>query len=114
MHVINRSLAALSLLALTACAPMAWQKEGASPAEVDVALAECSQLAQDEAWRQSWEARWPPPFYDRRYMPPYYSLRDPFWFDYPSSAELEWDLRNFCMHSKGFRLRPLDHAGNGM
>jgi hypothetical protein len=76
-----------------------------SPGDSAADLRECRQLAADEMWRMSWEMMWPPPFYDPRYMPPYYRNRRPFWFDFPRSYELERSLVDFCMHSKGYRLQ---------
>jgi hypothetical protein len=96
----------LAVLVTQGCAnsSVAWTKPGTEVAETAVDLRECRRLANDEAWRLSWERQWPPRFYDRAYMPPFYRGQVPFWDDFPTSFERELALRNFCMHSKGYRL----------
>lgn len=96
----------LASLLLGACAstPVAWTKTDGTAADVTADIRECRQLAADEAWRMSWERRWPPYFYDPRFMPPYYVWMRPFWLDFPTSLEREQALVDFCMHSKGYRL----------
>jgi hypothetical protein len=76
--------------------PWSGRTDGAS-ADAAADLDECRQLAADEAWRMSWEGRWPPYFYDPRFMPPYYAWMRPFWFDFPMSLEREQAL--FDAHS---------------
>jgi hypothetical protein len=91
---------------LCACAltPIAWTKPNADPAASRAELDECRALALDEMWRMSWERMWPPAFYDPRFMPPAYAAAQPFWLGGPSSVELEQELVDFCMHSRGYRL----------
>lgn len=100
-------LLGLSAIASCTTTPVVWMKDDYAADEVRLDLAECRRLAKDEAWRMDWERRWPPSFYDRHYMPPYYRWDRPFWYGYPSSLEREHDLRDFCMHSKGYRLTAL-------
>lgn len=107
-HRTARVLAFLTAGALLqACAttsPIAWMKPDtdliASPGELD----DCRKLALDEMWRMSWERMWPPAFYDPRFMPPLYGRAQPFWLGGVSSRNLEQNLVEFCMYSKGYRL----------
>ena len=103
--------AVVASLLLGACAstPVAWTKTDGTAADVSADLRECRQLAADESWRMGWERRWPPYFYDPRFMPPYYAWMQPFWFDFPTSLEREEALVEFCMHSKGYRLEHLPY-----
>lgn len=96
-------------LVLTSCAtaPIAWTRANATPEFASSDLTDCRRLANDEMWRMGWERRWPPPFYDPRFMPPFYRAMRPFWFDFPASLEREQALVDFCMHSKGYRLGPV-------
>jgi hypothetical protein len=80
---------------------LVWTKADGSAGDAAADLAECRNLAQDEGWRLGWERRWPPPFYDPRFMPPYYRWDRPFWRDYPLSLERQEALVEF---SKGYRL----------
>ena len=104
--------ACLALGVLAGCATQSWgwTKAGVGQDAVAADLQECRQLASDQQWRESWDSRWPPSFYDRRFMPPRYRDRDPFWRNYPNSAEREWELQTFCMHSKGYRMEDLTKA----
>ena len=86
-----------------------WTKADGSPGESSADLRECRMLAADEMWRMSWDRRWPPRFYNPRFMPPYYLNRRPFWYDFPNSIERENALVDFCMHSKGYRLETLPY-----
>lgn len=104
----------LPMIALLAagCAttPMVWTKPGGATESVVAAdLSDCHKLADDQAWRMSWVRRWPPTFYNPRYMPPYYHSARPFWLGYPMSLETEQALVEFCMHSKGYRLERLPY-----
>ena len=102
---------ALAAAALTACAaaPLAWSRADATAELAADDLAECRRLGRDEMWRMGWERRWPPPFYDPLFMPPFYRWPRPFWFEFPASVEREHALVDFCMHSKGYRLAALPH-----
>lgn len=102
-------LAASVVLASCATMPMVWAKADGSIGDSTVDLASCRDLAADEMWRMSWDTQWPPRFYNPRFMPPYYLNRRPFWYDFPSSFELEEALVEFCMHSKGYRLERLPY-----
>jgi hypothetical protein len=103
-------LLAVAALATQSCAvaPLVWSKPDSNQGEASAALAECRALAVDEMWRMSWEETWPPVFYDPRFMPRIYRRSTPFWLGVPSSLELERELTEFCMHSKGFRLSATD------
>ncbi|MCP4328361.1 MAG: hypothetical protein GY791_07995 [Alphaproteobacteria bacterium] len=97
------SLAVMSLVG--GCADLVWEKPGVSQAQTQAAIDECSQHANNEAWRDQWIDNWPPPFYDSSYMPPYYGVGAvPFWHGGPDAFEQEEDLTRFCMHSRGYRL----------
>lgn len=100
-------LLSIPFLASCAMTPVVWTKEDVTRDLVATDLAECRRLANDEMWRMGWERRWPPPFYDPRFMPPYYRGPRPFWFDFSASFEREQALVDFCMHSKGYRLESL-------
>jgi hypothetical protein len=102
-------LVASLLLGGCASIPVVWTKTDGTSVDVTADLRECRQLAADESWRMSWERRWPPNFYDPRFMPPYYVWMRPFWFDFPMSLEREQALVDFCMHSKGYRLERLPY-----
>jgi hypothetical protein len=93
-------------LASAGCAmmPAVWTKADATPDAVVGDLNECHVLADDMAWQMRWERMWPPPFYDPRFMPPFYRAPRAFWLDFPMSLEREQALVDFCMHSKGYRL----------
>lgn len=98
-------------IALVSCATtrVVWTKADGSPGDPVADLNECRVLAADEMWKMGWESRWPPRFYNPRFMPPYYMNRRPFWYDFPSSWELERALVEFCMHSRGYRLEALPY-----
>jgi hypothetical protein len=100
-------LAFAALLASCAIGRSAWVKVDGENADVEFDWRECRQLAADEMWRMSWDTMWPPRFYDPTFMPPFYLNRRPFWYDFPTSIELEQALVDFCMHSKGYRLERL-------
>ena len=108
---MRRLLMVAVAAALGACAstPVVWDKADATPEAARADLIDCRQLALDEMWRLGWERSWPPRFYDPRFMPPYYRGLRPFWLDFPSSVERESALIDFCMHSKGYRLRALPY-----
>jgi hypothetical protein len=108
---IARLGAALCSLWLAGCATtsVVWTKTDGGEADAVADFAECRMLAADETWRMSWERSWPPRFYDRRFMPPFYGWPMPFWYDFPMSIEREHALIDFCMHSKGYRLEALPH-----
>ena len=101
--MINRIGGLLACSLVSGCSSVAWTKPDTDSAVARQDSTECLQLADSEAWRQRWERHWPPTFYDGRYMPPYYRWPRPFWYGYPASVELEQDLYDFCMHSKGYR-----------
>jgi hypothetical protein len=103
-------LLTLALLAAgCATTPMVWTKTGATEVSVTADLRDCHTLANSQAWRMSWARRWPPGFYNPRYMPPYYHNPRPFWLGYPMSLETQQALVEFCMHSKGYRLERLPY-----
>jgi hypothetical protein len=92
-----------------AMTPVVWTKADSTSELVSGDLSQCHQLAHDEMWRMGWERNWPPPFYDPRFMPPFYRNARPFWLDFPMSIEREQALIDFCMHSKGYRLERLPY-----
>src|SRR5258705_13230173 len=108
----DTSIRALTLLGsalIGGCAAtsVVWTKPGVDQRDVAVDVSQCRGLVDDEGWRVSWEATWPPRFYDPLFMPPYYIGPRPFWHDFPLSLEREQALFKFCMHSKGYRLHAL-------
>jgi hypothetical protein len=100
-------LAGVALLAGCVGQAFVWTKADGSDSDAASDLRECRVLADDQAWRMDWAMRWPPRFYDPRFMPPFYRSARPFWLDFPNSMELEQALVEFCMHSKGYRLERL-------
>lgn len=101
-----------TFLLMSGCATtrMVWSKPGGvSDSAVAADLKDCDRLANNQAWRMSWVNRWPPSFYNPRFMPPYYHSPRPFWLGYPMSLETEQALVEFCMHSKGYRLEALPY-----
>jgi hypothetical protein len=103
---LRDSAAIVGVLLLAACSTTAavWTKPDSTSELVSSDLSQCHRLAHDEMWRMGWERNWPPPFYDPRFMPPFYHSARPFWLDFPVSIEREQALIDFCMHSKGYRL----------
>lgn len=101
-HVLLAAL--LVLLQGCATVPYTWSKPETDETQTFADMQDCRYLAADEAWRLGWERSWPPSFYDPHFMPPFYAWSRPFWYDFPSSAEREQSLFQFCMHSKGYRL----------
>lgn len=94
---------------MAACATPVWDKPGATRGLAEADLVECRRLVLDEMWLLGWERNWPPRFYDPQYMPPYYRSQHPFWLDFSTSLEREIAMVDFCMHSKGYRLRALPY-----
>lgn len=88
-----------------------WTKAGATPQEVSDAQEECYALARNETWRGDWNDSWPPSFYDPTFMPHRYGGEEPFWIDAPGSPETEFDVQNFCLHSKGYKLVSVPAGG---
>ncbi len=107
---MRRVLPLFCVASLAACAtPRVWDKPNVTPDLVNTELDECRRLVLDDMWRLGWERSWPPRFYDPLFMPPYYRSSQPFWLDFPSSLERELTMIDFCMHSKGYRLRALPY-----
>ena len=105
------------LLAVTAACTgvqYVWVNPELGEREALADLRECRMLANDASWRMMWEMRWPPRFYNPRYMPPFYAAPMPFWYGFPMSIEREHALADFCMHSKGYHLEELPHSVNGV
>ena len=104
---------AAAAVALCACTPMQWVREGGvvpEPAALENDSAGCRQLAWSEAQYRAWAYR-PFPYvsrdaFGRSYVAwPYgypYGYRDPF-FE-------EARLMNFCMRAKGYELVPVESA----
>lgn len=107
---VREALLSLCAASLAACVSVpVWDRPGATPALVDADFDECRRLVLDDMWRLGWERNWPPRFYDPEFMPPYYRSLQPFWFDFSTSLERESAMIDFCMHSKGYRLRKLPY-----
>ena len=104
-----RALTLLGFALIGGCVttPVVWTKPGVDEGDVAVDASHCRDLVVDEGWWASWEATWPPRFYDPLFMPPYYAWPRPFWYEFPLSLEREQALFEFCMHSKGYRLQAL-------
>ena len=93
----------LLALTLAGCAPMQWiDPRTGSTAGADAALEECHRLALDEAWRSQWYYGWSPHLYEP--FGGYPGWRYPFGHDESFSHDLYFQLQNFCMRSRGFRL----------
>lgn len=106
MHLKPTRILLLSaILGIAGCASnLAWQRPDTSQMQASRDQQECRRLARDESWRLGWEDTWPPRFYDPAFMPPFYAYRRPFWRYFPNSAETEYALADFCMHSKHYRI----------
>lgn len=101
-----RPLAALALIALLgACSPMRWEHPQYGMAGTDTDLRDCTQSARTEAWRSSfgYSAFDHPRYYrgpnGQRYYDPFPMRRD--------STFDEWQLRDYCMRNKGYKLVPV-------
>lgn len=102
----SRSAVLVVLTALAGCTPMRWEhpQSGLDATESD--LTDCSRSARQEAWRSSFMySTWDYPSYyrgrdGRRY-------RDPFPMRRRNSTFDEWQLRDYCMRNKGYRLVPV-------
>jgi len=94
---------------LAACGPpMEWARPNTSVADFATDQQECHRLARDQAFQESimggmgfgmfgpWGGR------DRRYR------HDPFWGSgYGGREQREAGLRDFCLRSRGYQLRPV-------
>lgn len=101
-----RALAALAVFAaLGACTPMRWEHPQYGMAGAETDLNDCRQSARTEAWRQSF-------MYNSWNYPSVYRgrdgrlYRDPFPMSRRDSTFDEWQLRDYCMRNKGYRLVP--------
>ena len=83
-------------LTLAGCAPMAYQKSGATPQQATADEKDCRSMAAREAWPM-WA--WPRPYGWRRQ--PY--LGDPML----NRMQEESSLSDFCMRSRGYSLQPV-------
>lgn len=106
---------------LAACGPpMAWQKPGVTVAEAQTDSRDCSNLARDQAFRESFFAG--PYGYPGHYghygsfpsrFGPYpgafgYSRHDSFMW----RQQREGDLQNFCLRARGYHLAPVPGQGS--
>jgi hypothetical protein len=94
------------LWALAGCTPMRWEhlQYGLAAAETD--LTDCSRAARQEAWRNSFMfGAWDYPSYFRGRDGRLY--RDQFPMRRRDSTFDEWQLRDYCMRNKGYRLVPV-------
>ena len=106
----------LGLLLLYGCAPTyVWQHpEGLGEAELNKALAQCEQIAQDEVDRYNYLPPYSPPYY-----PPYDGLHhfNPYYDDFYFSSPYYYDsqrrffdkqrLFRVCMQAKGWKQVPV-------
>jgi len=103
--MMRRVAALVILLTLGACTPMRWEHPQYGLAATDTDLTDCSRSARAEAWRSSFMySAWDSPGYyrgrdGRRYYDPFPMRR--------SSTFDEWQLRDYCMRNKGYRLVPV-------
>lgn len=100
---------------LAACGPpMAWQKPGVTMAEAEADSRDCSNLARDQAFRESffggpfgypghygYYGSWPSRF--GPYPGPYGYRHDSFMW----RQQRESDLQNFCLRARGYHLAPV-------
>lgn len=100
---MDRLFALVLLLGTSACAPMAYQRLGATPAQAESDERECRILAEREAAQAMWMP-WRP--YGVRPSPGAPLLRDPLL----DRMRGERDLTDFCMRARGYRLRPLSNS----
>lgn len=106
---------------LAACGPpMAWQKPGVTVAEAQTDSRDCSNLARDQAFRESFFAG--PYGYPGHYghygsfpsrFGPYpgafgYLRQDSFMW----RQQREGDLQNFCLRARGYHLAPVPGQGS--
>jgi hypothetical protein len=105
---------------LVACGPpMAWQKPGVTVAEAQTDSRDCSNLARDQAFRESFFAgpygypghyghygSWPSRF--GPYPGPYGYRHDSFMW----RQQREGDLQNFCLRARGYHLAPVPEQGS--
>jgi hypothetical protein len=100
---------------LAACTPMRWEHPQLGLASADADLRECSVRARQEAWRYSFMHQpW-------SYAFPYTTYRDrdgrlryaePIFPRYRDTTFDEWNLRDYCMRSKGYRMVPIPEAAS--
>ena len=99
-------LAAVLLVALAACAPVQWTRNGLVAAEAEADYAYCRRAAQQEAWLQTWRRQFhEPPAVVRGRDGRIYYVERPFG-DLGVTMFRELDLTNFCMRAKGYELTP--------
>jgi hypothetical protein len=106
-------VAAATLLQSCATTPIAWMKPDADQKASLGEFYDCRKLALDEMWRMSWERMWPPAFYNPMFMPPMYAAAQPFWLG-GSGRDLEQNLIDFCMYSKGYRHSGVPPKASGV
>jgi hypothetical protein len=105
--MMKRRFAVLAvLISLGACTPMRWEHPQYGAAGTETDLTDCSRSARTEAWRQSFMySAWDYPSYYRGRDGRLY--RDPFPMRHRGSTFDEWQLRDYCMWNKGYRLVPI-------
>lgn len=112
------SLVALSSIALllTACGPpVAWQKPGVNMAEAEADSRECSLLARNQAFRESFfggSYAFGHPGYGYQYYPsgPYGYRRSYYNDPYMYRGQRESDLQDFCLRARGYSLQPIPQS----
>jgi hypothetical protein len=109
---MRRLLALAALAMLAACGPpLTWTKPNVTEAEARLDYDECTGLARDQAFRESFfgygyygYGRFGPGYpwspYGRAYSPFHH---DPFM----SRVQREHDLHAFCLRARGYRLTPM-------
>lgn len=109
--------AALAGLLASCGPPMAWQKPGATLADMQADSRDCANLARDQAFRESffgapyfygsygaWPSRfgpYPSPYNNRGYE------------SFMWRNQRESDLQNFCLRARGYHLAPAGQPGEG-
>jgi hypothetical protein len=107
--MVRAGLIVGAVAALAACTPMRWEHPQLGVAAADEDVRDCSIKARQEAWRysfmyQSWSYPRPYAYRDRAGRVHY---ADPVFPRYRDPTFDEWNLRDYCMRSKGYKLVPV-------
>lgn len=95
---------------------MRWEHPQFGAASADEELRDCGVKARHEAWRYSFTSHpWSYPYpmsYAYRDRNGRLRYADPIFPRYRDTTFDEWNLRDYCMRSKGYRLVPIpENAG---
>lgn len=109
-RLVPLALAAL-LPAFGACTPMRWEHPQLGAA-TDDEVRDCSVKARQQAWRNSFMYQpwgYPFPYRSYAYRDRHGHLRyaEPVFPHYRDTTFDEWNLRDYCMRSKGYQLVPV-------